>query len=307
MSNRLKVQEHEAIANLSRLGWGIRRIARELRLSRNTVRSYIRSLPPPVDAEAITEEILQASALRSTGAGNEIDPLSTAGSTTHPNQTDPLSTAGTTGRKSLCADHAELILAKFEEGLTAQRIYQDLQREVSFTGSYQSVKRFVRRLRRTDPKLVQRIEVQPGEEVQVDFGTGPTLVQADGKKRKTWIFRLVLSYSRKAYSQAVLRQDTETFLRCIEAAFREFGGSTLTINLDYVARHIIEILFPASICAFVFGCAWFSERTGPDLGKTSVYREKQAQVHFPAEPSDIVVSCGAGSRGSSHRAGPDAA
>ncbi|MHC1767147.1 MAG: hypothetical protein AB9869_23065 [Verrucomicrobiia bacterium] len=146
MSNRLKVQEHEAIANLSRLGWGIRRIARELRLSRNTVRSYIRSLPPPVDAEAITEEILQASALRSTGAGNE---------------TDPLSTAGNTGRKSLCADHAELILAKFEEGLTAQRIYQDLQLEVSFTGSYQSVKRFVRRLRRTDPKLVQRIEVQP--------------------------------------------------------------------------------------------------------------------------------------------------
>src|SRR2546422_7300664 len=36
----------------------------------------------------------------------------------------------------------------------------------------------------------------------------------------------------RSYSQAVLRQDTETFLRCIEAAFREFGGSTLTINLD---------------------------------------------------------------------------
>jgi len=224
MANKLKVQEQEAIANLYRLGWGIRRIARELGLSRNTVRSHVRSISPLSEAEVLTEEILKASALSPPSLGNETDPLSTPGSATGQNQTDPLSTPGNTGRKSLCADHAELILAKFEDGLTAQRIYQDLRVEIFFTGSYQSVKRYVRRLRRTDPQLVQRIEVEPGEEVQVDFGTGPTLLQSDGKKRKTWIFRLVLSYSRKAYSQAVLRQDTETFLRCIEAAFREFGG-----------------------------------------------------------------------------------
>src|SRR6185503_12703440 len=101
-------------------------------------------------------------------------------------------------------------------------------------------KRYVRRLRRSDPQLVQRIEVEPGEEVQVDFGSGPTLLQPEGKKRKTWIFRLVLSYSRKAFSQAVLRQDTETFLRCIEAAFREFGGSSLTINLDNLKAAVLK-------------------------------------------------------------------
>lgn len=240
MANKLKVQEQEAIANLSRLGWGIRRIARELGLSRNTVRSYVRSLSSSSAVEVLAEEILKAPALSRPGPGPETDPLSTTGSTAAQNQTDPLSTAGTTGRKSLCADHAELILAKFEDGLTAQRIYQDLRVEISFTGSYQSVKRYVQRLRRTDPPVVQRIEVEPGEEVQVDFGTGPTLFSADGKKRKTWIFRLVLSYSRKAYSQAVLRQDTETFLRCIEAAFREFGGSTLTINLDNLKAAVLK-------------------------------------------------------------------
>jgi transposase len=100
------------------------------------------------------------------------------------------------------------------------RIVGRAKHRLSFTGSYQSIKRYVRRLRRSDPQLVQRIEVEPGEEVQVDFGSGPTLLQPEGKKRKTWIFRLVLSYSRKAFSQAVLRQDTETFLRCIEAASR---------------------------------------------------------------------------------------
>jgi hypothetical protein len=72
----------------------------------------------------------------------------------------------------------------------------------------------VRLLLGAHPALVQRIEVQPAEEVQVDFGSGPTLISPEGKKTKTWIFRVVLSYSRKAYSEAVLRQNTETFLRC---------------------------------------------------------------------------------------------
>ena len=143
MANQLKVQEQEAIANLSRLGWGIRRIARELGLSRNTVRSYVRSLSPLSEADVIAEEIVKASALSPPRSGNESDPLSTAGSATAQNPIDPLSTAGNTGRKSLCADHAELIVAKFEEGLTAQRIYQDLRVEISFSGSYQSVKRYV--------------------------------------------------------------------------------------------------------------------------------------------------------------------
>src|SRR2546422_7593003 len=44
----------------------------------------------------------------------------------------------------------------------------------------------------------------------------------------------------RSYSQAVLRQDTETFLRCIEAAFREFGGSTLTINLDNLKAAVLK-------------------------------------------------------------------
>lgn len=237
MANKLMVQEQEAITNLVRLGWGIRKIARELGLSRNTVRGYARSIEA-LRADPVAEEILKGCAPSSTGI--QIDPLSTSGSASSQYQTDPLSIPGNSGRKSLCEDHAAFILGKCEAGLTAQRIYQDLRVESAFTGSYQSVKRYVRRLRRTDPKLVTRIEVEPGEEVQVDFGTGPTLVQSDGTKKKTWIFRLVLSYSRKAYSQAVLRQDTETFLRCIEAAFREFGGSTLTINLDNLKAAVLK-------------------------------------------------------------------
>jgi DNA-binding NarL/FixJ family response regulator len=61
MANRLKVQEQEAIKHLTALGWGIRRIARELRLSRNTVRGYVRT-EASTDAAAIAEAILKSSA-----------------------------------------------------------------------------------------------------------------------------------------------------------------------------------------------------------------------------------------------------
>ena len=44
------------------------------------------------------------------------------------------------------------------------------------------------------------------------------------------MLRVVLSHSRKGYSEAVLRQDTETFLRVLENAIRSFGGVPLTFS-----------------------------------------------------------------------------
>jgi transposase len=217
MANILTVHEQQAIADLSALGWSIRRIARELSIHRKTVRQY---LPQSPGAPKCTT-------------------ISTPGS-------DPkctISTAGKMGRKSLCQSLTKLIEEKLGQGLTAQRIYQDLKLEVQFSGSYQSVKRFVRRFRQADPARVWRIEVQPAEEVQVDFGAGAPILSAAGRRKKTWIFRVVLSYSRKAYSEAVFHQDTETFIRCLENAFRYFGGVTETVNLDNLKAAVLKADF----------------------------------------------------------------
>jgi hypothetical protein len=54
---------------------------------------------------------------------------------------------------------AEAIMAKVEVGLSAQRIYQDLVEESGFTDSYQSVKRFVRKLQSIQPDRVWRAAV----------------------------------------------------------------------------------------------------------------------------------------------------
>jgi hypothetical protein len=57
------------------------------------------------------------------------------------------------------------------------------------------------------------------------FGLGAPIATGQGKARRSWVLRIVLIYPRKAYSEAVSRQDTETFLRCLENGLRSFGGS----------------------------------------------------------------------------------
>ena len=61
-----------------------------------------------------------------------------------------------------------------------------------------------------------------------------------GKKRRSWVLRMVLSYSRKAYSEAVTKQDTETFLRCLENGLRSFGGCPLLLNLDNMKSAVLK-------------------------------------------------------------------
>jgi transposase len=68
------------------------------------------------------------------------------------------------------------------------------------------------------------METLPGEEAQVDFGTGSPVRTTEGKTRRPRVFRIVLSYSRKAYSEAVWHQSSEAFIQCLENAFRHFGG-----------------------------------------------------------------------------------
>ena len=62
----------------------------------------------------------------------------------------------------------------------------------------------------------------------------------DGKRKRPHLFRVVLSHSRKGYSEVVWRQTTESFIRCIENGFRYYGGVARTLVIDYVLRHIMQ-------------------------------------------------------------------
>ena len=101
--------------------------------------------------------------------------------------------------------------------------------------------------------------------MQVDFGKG-AWIEAGGQRQRPHVFRVVLSHSRKGYSEAVWQQTTETFIRCLENAFRAFGGVPHTTVIDYVPRHIINLLCPARICALKRGKALYSGALAPPQG-----------------------------------------
>ena len=129
------------------------------------------------------------------------------------------------GRHSDCRTYAEEIESGLERGLSLKRIHQDLTDQFGeHVPSYYSVRRFANRLNQRRELPFRRIETGPGEEAQIDFGTGAPVLDANGKRRRPWVFRIVLSYSRKAYSEAVYHQSTEAFITALENAFYYFGG-----------------------------------------------------------------------------------
>src|SRR5208337_4138844 len=136
------------------------------------------------------------------------------------------------GLVSAASAWREVNVQKLEMGLTAQRIYQDLCSDHGYTGSYYSVRRLVKKLTATMPAPFRRMECEPGTEAQVDFGRGAPIVGPDGRRKTTWVFRIVLSHSRKGYAEAVHRQTTDDFLRCLENAFAHFGGIPRTLVID---------------------------------------------------------------------------
>jgi transposase len=213
----------QSIHTLHLRGWSQRRIARELGINRATVARHLRELDPgskqanaPIGSDNVQDGSKAANA--PIGSGTDVAPSQPVPSKL--------------GRLSECEPWRDQILEKLNFGLSAQRIYQDLVTEHGFSGSYFSVRRFIRRLGARLELPVRRLECEPAEEAQVDFGTGAPLIGPDGKRRRTHVLRIVLSCSRKAYSQAITRQTTENFILCLENAFGHFGGVPRCLIID---------------------------------------------------------------------------
>ncbi len=81
-----------------------------------------------------------------------------------------ISRTGKVGRPSHCEAYRQRIEKQLDLGLSAQRIYQDLKVQCGFKGSYASVQRFVKKLKEEQPARIWRMECEPGEEAQVDYG-----------------------------------------------------------------------------------------------------------------------------------------
>ena len=122
MSRILNTSEQQAIRALAAKGFSLRWISRELNINRRTVARYT-----------------AAPAAKCTTPGGKV----------------------TAGSRSSCALHAGVIEAMAADGFTAQRIWADLRATHGFEGSYEAVKRFVKRLKARTPQRVWRVESQP--------------------------------------------------------------------------------------------------------------------------------------------------
>lgn len=255
--NVLKVSLQQTIQVLQARGWSRRRIARELGIHRKTVAGYLGPAKPAISTTGSAEADAAKVAISTTGSETAADAkvaISTAGSPA--------------GRVSLCREFLPTITTAVTAGLSATRIHQDLVADHGFTGSYESVKRCVRGLVQQLELPYRRIECAPGEEMQVDFGQG-AWIEADGKRRRPHLFRAVLSHSRKGYSEVVWRQDTETFIRCCENAFRHFGGVTRTTIVD-------------NLKAAVLDPDWFDPNLNP---KMADFARHYGTVVLPTQPA----------------------
>jgi transposase len=126
-------------------------------------------------------------------------------------------------------------------GVEVAALHQRLKDDHGFTGSYSALLRYVHHLEECSPTGFVRLEVAPGEEAQVDFGSAGKMVDPrTGEIRKAWVFVMTLSFSRHQYSTFVFDQKVPTWLRCHREAFEYFGSVPRKLVIDYVTRHIID-------------------------------------------------------------------
>lgn len=137
--------------------------------------------------------------------------------------------------------YKEKIINWIGEELSGLRIYEELKR-LGVEVGYSTVKLYIADIKKRENIFI-RIHTKAGEEAQVDFGYVGLTFDNNRKRRKTWVFNMRLSYSRKDYYEKVYDQRVETFIRCHINAFNYFGGVPEYVKIDNLKAAILEANF----------------------------------------------------------------
>ena len=224
MANILDEDKRQQIIALGRLGWTLRRIETATGVRRETASAYLKA------------------------AGVSIRPPGRWG---HPpanpaieSSTDSASwppPAGRAPQASACEPYRELIEEGRRRGRNAMAIWQDLVDGHGFPARYASVRRFIAKQRGAVVADAHPVIVTaPGEEAQVDYGTGPMVRDpATGKYRRTRLFVLTLGYSRKAVRLLLFRSSARVWAELHEEALRRLGGTPRVIVLENLREGVL--------------------------------------------------------------------
>ena len=185
------------VVTLASRGWSRRRVARELEISRNTVKRIL----------------------------GRVDAVREAGHSALP---EPPAKRG-----SMLDMHEEFVRELLEEypTLSAVRVHEELEAR-GFAGGHTIVKELVRGLRPRPKKGPSRPQpTEPGEQGQQDWSPY-TLDFTEAGRQTVRCFGLVLSWSRRQYLDFTQREDFHSFVRQHVHALEHIGGVPREIVYD---------------------------------------------------------------------------
>jgi len=139
--------------------------------------------------------------------------------------------------------YREIVQAWVEQGVEMAAIWQHLQDDYQYPGSYSSVRRFVNKVASTEPEVFVRVHTVPGEEAQVDFGSVGQLYDPNsGRLRRAHVFVATLCYSRHQYAELVFDQQTATWIGLHRRAFESWGGVPRRLVPDNLKAAVVQAL-----------------------------------------------------------------
>jgi transposase len=242
MANVLSAEKRQQVIALGRLGWSLRRIEEAIGVRRETARTYLQAAGVPVrpprhrrqpPKPASPEGVSTDSAAATTAKPAKAEAVSTDSEPPRPSRSPAA---------SACEPYRELIGAALARGRNAMAIWQDLVDGHGFPAGYASVMRFVRHLRGAAlPEAHAIIQTAPGEEGQVDYGTGPMVRHPATKKyRRTRLFVFTLGYSRKCVRLLTFQSSARRWAELHERAFHRLGGAPAVVVLDNLKEGVLR-------------------------------------------------------------------
>lgn len=191
-------------------GVPIRDVSRQLGLSRNTIRRYVRAAVVPT--KRATSEARAA----------------------------PVRDAVRSDAEQLWKDRRTFTAGK--QRLTAERL-TELLVERGHKVSPRTVRRIVEDLRRQEREVTVPLVHRPGELAQVDFFE--VVVERAGVRAKAWMFLMRLLHSGRDFAMLCERQDTTWFLAAHVAAFAYFAGVIAAVAYDNLTAAVARVILGA--------------------------------------------------------------
>jgi transposase len=187
-----------------------------------------------------------------------------------------------------------------KQRLTATRLHQLLIAEGHRVG-VTLVKQAVAEWKRQRREVFVPLTYRPGDLAEVDFFE--VLVDIDGQRRKAWLFLMRLMYSGRDFAWIYERQDQISFLDGHVRAFAHFKGVPARLAYDNLRAAVVRILvggertltarFTALASHYLFEPCFCRPGQGHDKGGVEARGKalrQQALVPIPHEPTLALIN-----------------